>query len=76
MIGTDFLAKAPPRATEQPQYEIEPTPMVYASPEPDPPVRVIPSPARDETRWASTQGDIMDALLLAGDELAGGLENV
>jgi hypothetical protein len=63
VIGTDFLAEARPRQTYQPRYEVEPTPVVYADPEPAPPVIVAARPARDETRWASTQGDIMDIRL-------------
>lgn len=63
VIGTDFLAETRPRETYQPRYEIEPTPMAYAAPEPAPAVIVAARPARDETRWASTQGDIMDIRL-------------
>jgi len=63
VIGTDFLAETRPRETYQPRYEIEPTRVAYTAPEPAPPVTVAARPARDETRWASTQGDIMDIRL-------------
>ena len=63
VIGTDFLAQTRPRETDPPPYEVEPTPMVYAAPEPAPPAMVAARPARDETRWASTQGDILDIRL-------------
>ncbi|WP_425995785.1 hypothetical protein [Caulobacter sp. DWR1-3-2b1] len=68
VIGTDFLAEAPSRQIYQARYEVEPEPVVhaasdYTAPEPAPPVAVAPRPAREETRWASTQGDIMDIRL-------------
>ena len=73
MIGTDFL----PRPRQRP---IEPTDYVYdrrvveppAVEAPPPPVIVAARPARparDETRWASTQGDILD-VRLPEDDLA------
>jgi len=65
VIGTDFLAEARPREIHQPRYEVE---AVYpasddAPPEPEPPTVIAARPAREETRWASTQGDIMDIRL-------------
>jgi hypothetical protein len=63
VIGTDFLAQIRPRETYQPHYEVEPPPVVYAAPEPAPTAMVAARPARDETRWASTRGDILDIRL-------------
>ncbi|WP_419317486.1 hypothetical protein ACN2C7_13520 [Caulobacter sp. ErkDOM-E] len=63
VIGTDFLAQTRPLETYSPHYEIEPPAMVYAAPEPEPPALVAARPARDETRWASTRGDILDIRL-------------
>ncbi len=63
VIGTDFLAETLSRETYQPRYEVEPPPLVYGAPEPAPPAMVAARPARDETRWASTQGDILDIRL-------------
>ena len=63
VIGTDFLAEAAPRDVPQARYEVEPPPATYAAPEPAPPVMIAARPPRDETRWASTQGDILDIRL-------------
>ncbi|WP_419254943.1 hypothetical protein ACN2C6_05755 [Caulobacter sp. ErkDOM-YI] len=63
VIGTDFLAQTRPRETDPPRHEVEPPPVVYAAPEPAPTAMVAARPARDETRWASTRGDILDIRL-------------
>lgn len=67
VIGTDFLAEARPRETSPPHDTIEPPPMVYVAPEPAPPVLRATRPARDETRWPSTRGDILDLRLPEDD---------
>ena len=68
VIGTDFLMSAAPpiyaevRYDDEPDYRIEPPPI--AAPIPDSaPIIVASAAVRDETRWASTQGDILDVRL-------------
>lgn len=67
MIGTDFLASAEQRPMEPADDVFEPR-VARSSSVKDPPPAVIVAarparPARDETRWASTQGDILDIRL-------------
>lgn len=67
VIGTDFLAAAHPRSPPPSDYAYEPRVTVMEPAEAAPPPVVVAArparPARDETRWASTSGDILDLRL-------------
>jgi hypothetical protein len=67
MIGTDFLVPTRQRPLQPTDYVYEPRVAQSASVENPPPPIVVAAwperPARDETRWASTHGDILDVRL-------------